>query len=44
MDGKGHCKVRYGDGGDDEDADVEGEEKAHQLMVIAIRKLLYRTY
>uniref|UniRef100_A0A0E0E5Q6 C2H2-type domain-containing protein n=1 Tax=Oryza meridionalis TaxID=40149 RepID=A0A0E0E5Q6_9ORYZ len=23
MDAKGHCKVRYGDGGDDEDADLE---------------------
>ena len=23
MDAKGHCKLRYGDGGDDEDADLE---------------------
>jgi pre-60S factor REI1 len=23
MDAKGHCRVRYGDGGDDEDADLE---------------------
>jgi pre-60S factor REI1 len=23
MDAKGHCKLRYGDGGEDEDADLE---------------------
>jgi pre-60S factor REI1 len=23
MDAKGHCKLRYGDGGDDEDANLE---------------------
>lgn len=23
MDAKGHCKLRYGDGGDDEDADLD---------------------
>lgn len=47
MEAKGHCKLRYGDGGDDEDADLEefyDYSSRFTIHCIIIQKLIFTSH
>jgi pre-60S factor REI1 len=47
MEAKGHCKLRYGDGGDDEDADLEefyDYSSRFTIIIVLIRKLIFASH